>query len=294
MTVGYARSPARPPARPHPYPTPMPRLHRSSLPFAAALVVLGPAPLLRAQEPPAPAAPLVAADSAPNPLTGLSAASLRPGRWVYRSTMERGGQSVELARRTLSVAPAAGPSSGEAWLILDVTEAQGQQMVDSLLVRRSDLRPLARNAQMGPMRLEAHFGEDSVRGSLSAPQAGSVPIAVAMGPGLVANMGMLESALTLIPLHAGWTGTVRQLVPGPAGMMVAPITLAVTGEDTVTVPAGTYPAWALSASTGGTDQLLWVSKADGRLLRVRATPPQVSDLTYETVLVEQAGAAPPR
>ena len=77
---------------------------------------------------------------------------------------------MKLARRTLSVSPAT--AGGEAaWLILDVTEARGQTMTDSLLVRRADLRPLSRAAQIGPLRLETRFAADSITGSLSAPGA---------------------------------------------------------------------------------------------------------------------------
>lgn len=263
---------------------PSPRAPRVlALPLLAAALLAAP---LRAQEPSAaePSAP------AADPMVGLSAGQLQAGRWVYRSTMTRGEQSVELARRTLTVSPVAAPGD-PAWLILDVTESQGQVMTDSLIVRRRDLRPLSRAAQMGPLRLEATFGPDSITGALTAPDTPGAPIAMLMGPGFVANMGMLESALTLIPLRVGWTGVVRQLVPNPAGLAVMPLALAVTGEDTVTVPAGRFPSWTVTATAAGTEQRLWLAKADGRLLRVAATPPQQPDLTYETVLVETT--APP-
>lgn len=281
MSAGYRDGAGRPPpARATLFPTPVPTLALPVRLAAPALLALLAAGALPAQQPAAAPAPAAA-----DPLAGLSAASLQPGRWVYRSTMTRGEQSVELARRTLTVAPA----GDSAWLILDVAEARGQSMTDSLLVRRRDLRPLSRAATMGPLRLQATFGPDSVSGALTAPETPGAPIALAMGPGFVANMGMLESALTLLPLHAGWTGVVRQLVANPAGLAVMPLELTVTGEDTVTVPAGRFPSWTVTAASAGTEQRLWLAKADGRLLRVSATPPQMPDLVYETVLVE----APP-
>ena len=234
----------------------------------------------------------VTASPAADPLAGLAGAALRPGSWTYQSSMVRGGQSVELARRVLTVAPAT--VGGEAaWLILDVTEARGQTMTDSLLVRRADLRPLSRAAQMGPLRLETRFGGDSITGSLSAPDAPAAPIAMPAGSGLVANMGMLEAAFTLLPLQVGWKGVVRQLVPNPSGLAVMPLELTVTGEEAVTVPAGSFPSWTVTAASAGVEQRLWLSKADGRLLKVSATPPQVPDLTYETVLVSAAPSGTP-
>src|SRR5688572_10988326 len=79
------------------------------------------------------AAPLGAQDStaAPPALAGLRASGLRPGSWTYAATVTREGASIELARRTLTIAPAMHEGVA-AWLLLDRTSARGQTMTDSL------------------------------------------------------------------------------------------------------------------------------------------------------------------
>ena len=237
------------------------------------------------------AAPLGAQDSteAPPALAGLRASGLRPGSWTYASTVTREGATIELARRTLTIAPTVHEGAA-AWLLLDRTSARGQTMTDSLLVARDDLRPLRRSAEMGPVRIRLAFRGDSAVGTMSAPGGEDLRLAVAAGATpLAANGAMLEAALRLLPLAAGWRGSVSQLAPTPAGLEVVPVTLVVTGEETVTTPAGTFPAWVVTATSGGVAQRLWVARAGGVLIRQQASPPHAPDVVFETVLVE----APP-
>jgi hypothetical protein len=238
------------------------------------------------------AAPLGAQDStaAPPALAGLRASGLRPGSWTYAATVTREGASIELARRTLTIAPAMHEGVA-AWLLLDRTSARGQTMTDSLLVARDDLRPLRRSAEMGPVRIHLGFRGDSAVGTMSAPGGEDLPLAVAAGATpLVVNSGMLEAALRLLPLAAGWRGSVSQLAPTPTGLEVVPVTLAVVGEETVTAPAGSFPAWVVTATSGGEAQRLWVAKVGGVLVRQQASPPHAAEIVFETVLVEAAPA----
>ena len=231
------------------------------------------------------AVPVIAGAQSGDGLPVLDGSALQAGSWTYRATMEREGASVELARRTVSVA-AADYLGVPAWLIVDETDARGQLMPDSLIVRRSDLAPLARAARMGPVRLAVVVAGDSITGTMSAPGGEAVPISLQLAPSTMLGGAMVEEALTLLPLRAGWTGTVHELTPSPFGAALTPVTLTVAGEESVTVPAGTIACWVVTAASGGAEQRLWVAKADGRLVRRSASPPQAPDVRYETVLVE--------
>ena len=244
---------------------------------ALAFLSLAAAPALDAQAPPAP--------FGPDPLAALGVDALRPGSWTYRSTVEREGATVELGRRTLTVR-ATEHEGTPAWLILDDTRARGQAMTDSLVVTRAELRPLRRVADMGPMRIELAFPGDTIRGTMAVPGGQAAEVLLTTGERrVVVNSGMLETVLPLLPLSVGWTGTVAQLTPSPLGAAVVPLTLTVTGEDSVTVPAGTFAAWRVTAAAGGAEQRLWLAKDTGRLLRQEAAPPS-SDVVYRTELVE--------
>jgi hypothetical protein len=226
---------------------------------------------------------LAGAQPAP-PLPSLDGSTLQPGRWSYVATMERDGASIELARRTLSVT-AADYAGTPAWLIVDETNARGQVMPDSIIVRRRDLAPLARAARMGPVRLAVVVAGDSLTGTMTAPGGEGVPIALELARPTMLGDAMMEEALTLLPLRAGWTGTVHELTPSPFGAALTPVTLTVVGEESVTVPAGTIPCWVVTAASGGVEQRLSVAKEGGRLVRRSSSPPQAPDVHYETVLV---------
>lgn len=252
------------------------------IPVLAAALSLVAAPLLGAQAP---------AVLGPDPLAAVGGQAPPGGSWTYRSTVTREGATVELARRTLSVA-ATTHEGRPAWLILDDTRARGQRMTDSLIVARDDLRPLRRVADIGPMRIALTFPGDSVRGTMSLPGGDTAAVLVAPGDRrIVVNGAMLEALLPLLPLGAGWTGTVAQLTPSPLGASVVPLTLTVTGEDSVTVPAGTFAAWRITAEAAGAEQRLWIAKDGGRLLRQEVSPP-ASDVVYRTELVEIGAAVP--
>jgi len=264
------------PRRSRTEPTPSPVAVRALAVLAA--VSLAAATPVAAQDP-------AAASAGPDPLAALGADALRAGSWTYRSTVERDGATVELGRRTLTVR-ATEQDGAPAWLILDETRARGQAMTDSLVVAREDLRPLRRVADMGPMRIVLAFPGDTIRGTMAVPGGDAAQVLLTPGERrVVVNSGMLETVLPLLPLAAGWSATIPQLTPSPLGAAVVPLRLTVTGEDSVTVPAGTFAAWRVTAAAAGAEQRLWLAKDTGRLLRQEAAPPS-SDVVYRTELVE--------
>lgn len=253
-----------------------------------ATAVLATAVALTAASRPMPLEAQAVPDTAPRAalVAGLDGSALAAGTWHYVSTVVRGGESMELARRTLTVA-AADHQGTPAWLLLDQTVARGQTMTDSLFVTRADLRPLRQAAEMGPLRVATRFTADSVTGAMSVVGGSEAPIALAASPGLVVNSGMLEAVLTLLPLAAGWTGTIDQLALAPTGAVIVPVLLEVVGEDSTSAAAGgPIPTWHLTATAAGAAQHLWVAKAGGRLVNMVTTPPHAEGVRYETVLVE--------
>lgn len=221
----------------------------------------------------------------PPPLAVPAGAELTPGVWRYRVLMSRDGQSMELARRTVRVLRA--PASPDAWLLIEETDSHGRLMADSVLLARDGLRPLSRDATMGPVRLSLRFDGDSVRGAMTAPGVAALGVSLPNVAGLVASSAMLESFLTLVPLDSGWAATVVQVAPGPAGVALVPLTLRVDGAESVRTFDGDHQAWRLTAIAADTEQLIWVDRGTGRLLRMESAAPQSPDVRYLTVL-EQA------
>ncbi len=250
----------------------------------AALALLMPLALV-AQQPARP--PTVAELDVAEPLIAPPGARLASGSWSYRVMLSRGSNTIELARRTLTVGPS--PADAATTLVVDETDSHGQVVADSLFLSSDGLRPLRRSAAMGPLRIVLRFGADSVRGTMSAPGGDTLPVSLPVVPGLVASGGMLESLFTVVPLDEGWAGTAVQVAPGPNGTSLAPATIRILAADSVTVPAGTFAVWKAVVTAGGAEQWLWLDRATGRLVRSEMKPPQSSDIVYVT---ELTGAAP--
>lgn len=257
---------------------------RTRLRFAVAAVALCMPLALVAQKPtlPSPGAELDVAE----PLVAPAGAHLASGSWSYRIMLSRGDNTIELARRTLTVGQS--PSDAATTLIVDETDSHGQVVADSTFLSTDGLRPLRRSAAMGPLRIVLRFGADSVRGTMSAPGGDTVPVSLPVVPGLVVSGGMLESLFTVVPLGEGWAGTAVQVAPGPTGTSLVPATIRVLAADSVTVPAGTFAVWKAVVTAGGAEQWLWLDRASGRLVRSEMKPPQSSDVVYVTELTNAA------
>jgi hypothetical protein len=113
-----------------------------------------------------------------------------------------------------------------------------------------------------------------------------MPIAMAMRPGVMINGNMLEVALQGTPLRAGWTGSAEMLIVGPQGAATVPVELQVIGEESVTVPAGTFRAWVTLVKGDQVDQRLWIAKERNQIVKVAIAVPQMPGTVAETTLIE--------
>jgi hypothetical protein len=216
------------------------------------------------------------------PIGVVDARALAPGRWTYVTTANAGGQTQKIDR-TLAIA--AGSVAGTAaWLLVETQSAVSGSITDSLYVTRADASPIRHVLQRGADKLVAHdFSADSIHGSVMTPDGRSSPVATGYRAGPLVSGSMLEAMLRLLPLSVGWSASSQMLAAGPQGNLLVPIQLSVTGQDTVTVPAGTFPSWVLVLRAQNSEQRLWVAKRGRELVKL-STSPQPG-VTVETVLV---------
>jgi hypothetical protein len=251
---------------------------------AVALVVALALPRLAAAQPTGAASPAIGR---------LDGSRLTAGRWTYSQSMTMGGQSRDLGTRTLTLAPATFRGAA-TWLIVDEAETEGAQVVDSLYVVRADLAPVRRvmhvTLPQGPVEIVNEFGKDSITGSITA-QGNKLPVAMKNRPGLVANSGQLELMLRLAPLRAGWSGRADVLLPALMGAGTAAVDVSVTGEERVTVPAGTMDAWIAVVRGSAGEQRLWIDKVGRRIVRLSSPLPMASGAAVEMVLLPDSSRA---
>ena len=229
-----------------------------------------------------PTAPARAvSDSQAAPAIGaLDGRSLGTGAWRYTTTIRGMGQSQSVPR-SLAIA-AATFAERPAWLIVDIQGSGERMMVDSLFLARDDLAPLHHVIHIGPSQLVTRFAGDSVMGEAVSP-SGTQTVRALYPRGAMVNGPMLEAAFRVLPLRAGWRGTANMLGLRPDGAQVASVAVAVTGDETVTVPAGTFPSWVIEMGGMAGRQKLWLSKSTGQIVKVTMQGGQ--GMSAETVLL---------
>jgi hypothetical protein len=245
----------------------MPSFSRRAALFAAGFV--------------APAA-LAAQDPAPTVTFDQVAGSLKPGTWTWSATLNTNGQAQDFGSRTVTLQKS---KAGDSWMLLDAQANATVSMSDTLVLSAADLGPMRRSfkmdSPMGSASLALSYTADSVTGALQAPGQNQT-IAAKNPKGTLSNDGLLLLALGRLPLAAGWTGQVNMLNPANGGLV--PLTLKVTGNEKVSVPAGSFDTWVVDAQGGPGPVTFYVSK-DGPVVRVVQSVPQMGG-RVESVLTK--------
>lgn len=214
----------------------------------------------------------------------LDSTRLQAGRWLYRSVLIRDSSSTPIGDQQF-VITAMDYAGTPAWMLA----RHGSQGVvttsDSLVVRRSDLRPLHWTTSLGAARLAAEFTADTVFGAMTSP-LGKQNLIFANRPDLLVNTMALDAVLDALPLAAGWRDSAAVLVVDAGGVATAPAALAVEGEEHVTVPAGEYDCWIVSVETERGSERLWVAKQGQLVVRSEQILPQLGGATLQRVLAQ--------
>lgn len=177
-----------------------------------------------------------------------------------------------------------------AWMLA----REGMQGVsatsDSLVVRRSDLRPLHWTVVHGLARVAAEFTADSIFGALSSP-LGKQNVVLPNRADVLVSVMDVDAVLAALPLTLGWRDSATVLVIDAGGSAIAPATLAVEGEEHVTVPAGEYDCWIVSLETERGSERLWVTKQGQIVIRAEQVLPEQGGALLSRVLVQSDSPA---
>ena len=235
----------------------------------------------RAQTPPVTEQPR---DSAPAHRLTLDATKVQPAQFTYRLTLARdtvitlmGDQNVAISTQDYAGTPA---------LLLARVGTEGVATVsDSLVVRRDDLRPLHWIASHGVARVAAEFTADSIYGASSSP-LGRLNIVLPNRPDLLVNSTAVDAVLASLPLAAAWRDSAEMVLVDAGGAALTPVSLAVEGEEHVTVPAGDFDCWIVSLETERASARLWVTKVGQVVVRSEQILPELDGAVLSRVLVQ--------
>jgi len=156
------------------------------------------------------------------------------------------------------------------------------------VVMGPDLRPLRSWRELGGRRLEATYSADKITIQQTATDGKVTTKELQPTADSVDNDASLMVQRAL-PLAAGYVTRYTDVIPTTG--LAAPIRLSVTSAETITVPAGTFPAWRVVMESGGVQHDGWYGQeAPYLLLKYRN---RASGAVFELRSWSGAGAAPP-
>ena len=172
----------------------------------------------------------------------LDATTLRPGQFVYETTLERDASTTILGSRTVTVSRTT-YNGVAAWLLLETRSAT--EFRDRFaLCRRDALHPLHWSSTQGLARLGVEFrGRHGVWCDERARRAPSI-VTVDSERNDRQRRDARDGAAPAA-LQTGWEDSIAALSITLGRTTVVPSRLAVIGEDRVRVPAGTFDCWVV-------------------------------------------------
>jgi hypothetical protein len=233
------------------------------------------------------------------PLDFSRAATMRPRRLVYRRTWRR-GKTVDSVTGVLRIT-AAEQGGTPAWLFVTtdsgVRDGRPTHQVDTLVLRRTDLRLLRHTAMVEPylrydhIMIRQQYTGDSVLGHMNAFGADATgagrPIARRLESTWAPYIDDQAAPILLSAtrLHERWTASASLM--GWAvrdGDVFYPFEMRVVGSDRIHVPSGSFDCWRITIRLSGQQVTMWARKSDGLGIRVLETRP---GLVRENILISE-------
>jgi hypothetical protein len=238
----------------------------------------------RAQSSTPPTPPAAPDETSPSRRLPVDASKALPTLSSYRLLLTRDTVSSPLGDQQFAVT--AVDYAGTPALLLARSGGQGVTMVsDSLVVRRSDLRPLHWIAAQGVARVAAEFTPDSVYAAMTSP-LGKQNIVLPNRADMLVNAMAVDVIVTALPLATAWRDSATMLVMDAGGAAMTPVTLSVEGEERITVPAGEFDCWIVAIEAERASGRLWVTKQGQLVARSEQILPELDGATLTRVLVQ--------
>ncbi len=197
------------------------------------------------------------------------AASLKAGTASYQARIDAGGQTIPMTvTRTVA-------EEGGTWVVSETAQTPMGPVADTTVLDKATLAPRKRTIRQGPVAIDLAFDAGKATGSM-AMGGNPKPVSVDLGGELFADGAGAHDVLAALPLTAGYATTFRNL--DIQRQKVALKQLKVVGEESVTVPAGTFKAWKveLASADGEPGQTtVWVAQDSRQVVKTVTSAPQM-------------------
>ncbi|MYE24289.1 MAG: S9 family peptidase [Gammaproteobacteria bacterium] len=214
------------------------------------------------------------------PKVVLDGTTLSPVTLTYEVTMQAGGQSMAMTSTTARTR--ATHDDEEAWRVETTLESPMGIATDTVLLRVSDLTPVLRTIQQGPMTATIYFAEGAITGEMLMSGT-STPFEVPVDGPVV---GHLETALAAMPLAEGFQTQVRTFQPGMGNTQL--LNLSLVGTETVETPAGSFDTYRVDLQgDDGSSGSMWVTEQQPhRGIKAEMVLPAMGGASATTVLTK--------
>lgn len=208
-----------------------------------------------------------------------AAMGLTEGTYKYQAKISLGGQEIPIKMATTIT------EEGDAYVATDTMDTPMGQASDTARLNKKTLEVLKRSVKQGPVAIEIAYEGGKAAGKMSM-NGQDKAIDAAVGGELFADAAGAQQAIGALPLATGYKTTYRNfdLQKQKAKLMQ----LEVTGEDSVTVPAGTFACFKveLSSAEGGPDKAtIWIDKASRKAVKQTSVMSSMNGATMVSELL---------
>ncbi len=200
----------------------------------------------------------------------IPAQTLTPSVAKYKAVVQTGGQTMSLAI-TSEI-----KDQGNLWAATESTETPIGEATDTVLMDKRTLILSERHIRQGPLTIDLKFSKNMATGTITLAKSGeSKTVNSDLGGPLFADSAGALQSLAALPLADGYKAAFRNF--DLQTQKPKELQLAVTGSETVTVPAGTFDAWKLEITPvddPSEKRIIWIAKAQRKCVKYTVTSSQ--------------------
>ncbi len=205
---------------------------------------------------------------------------LQPGLFNYKASIAFGPQTIPLTVKTEIKA------DGANWMVTETADTPQGQIVDISTIEKGTLALKHRSSTQGPVVLEVDFKDGKATGTMTI-NGQARPILVDVGGIILGDGAGAFDVMARLPLAAGYATSLRNFDVQTQKVQMK--SLKVLGEESVTVPAGTFTAYKLEIIAADNDadkQTVWIARDTHKVVKIVATLPSLNGAILTSELAE--------
>jgi len=198
------------------------------------------------------------------------AVDLQPLSTKYASRVEMGGQKVAEMTMSTEITERDG-----AWVVTGSMNSPMGQATDTVTLVKGSLVPTKRSVSQGPMTIDYEMKGGKAVGQMKMG-GDPKPFEVDLGGDVFADGAGAYEVMAALPLAEGYETAFRNFDVQSQKPKV--VQLKVVGSESVTVPAGSFDAFKVEATSpdDGQKSTFWVAKDTRRVVKLQAVLPRMN------------------